>query len=509
LSTIQYFRDEYEAHIQEKRCPAASCEGMIISACQHTCPAGIDVPNYVAYVAEGKFYEAAELIRERNPFPAICGRICHHPCEFKCRRGELDDPVAIRALKRVAADWYYTNVDTDPEPFPIRYSRKAAVVGAGPAGLSCAFYLRKMGYPVTVYEALPVGGGMMGVVIPDFRLPKDTIQREIQYIQARGVEIEYNSPITTQSSVENLLNEGFDAVFIAAGTQRSQRIGIPGELEGVDGLVYGLGFLRDVKVGKTVQVGRRVAVIGGGNTAMDAARTSRRLGSQEVHVYYRRTREEMPVTVREYEEAVEEGIQFHFLVNPTRIVHEDWRVKGLECIRMKPGEADESGRRRPVPIPGSEFFVEADTVIPAVGQAPDLSFLPEDTKLERARWGALQVHSNTLATNIPGIFAGGDFVTGPTTVIQAIASGRRAALAIEKYFNEDRTPVEILDEKTDVEHEVEMATDQEELEARRRIGIPILPPDQRIKGFMEVESGYTPEQAAEEAKRCLRCDLEV
>jgi NADH-quinone oxidoreductase subunit F len=509
LSTIRYFRDEYEAHIQEKKCPAASCEAIIISACQHACPAGIDVPNYVAYVAESKFFEAAELIRERNPFPAICGRICHHPCEFKCRRGELDDSVGIRALKRVAADWYYTHVDKDPEPFPIIHDQRVATIGAGPAGLSCAFYLRQMGYRTTVFEAQPVGGGMMGWVIPDFRLPKEVIQREIQYIKARGVEIHYNEPITSQRRVEDLLQQGFDAVFIAAGAQRSQRIGIPGELEGIDGLIYGLGFLRDVKVGKSVQVGRRVAVLGGGNTALDGARTARRLGADEVHIYYRRSREEMPVTAREYHEAVDEGIEFHFLTNPTRIVHENWQVKGLECIQMELGEADETGRRRPVPIEGTEFFVEADTVIPAVGQAPDLSFLPEDTKLERARWGALQVSSNTLATNIPGIFAGGDFVTGPTTVIQAIAAGRRAALAIDKYFRGDDTPVEIRDEKCAIDHEVEMAADQEELEERQRVEIPMLPPERRIKGFMEVESGYTEEQAMEEAKRCLRCDLET
>lgn len=241
---------------------------------------------------------------------------------------------------------------------------------------------------------------------------------------------------------------------------------------------------------------------------MDSARTARRVGAHEVRVYYRRTQEEMPVTAREYREAVEEGIQFHFLVNPTRIVHENWRVKGLECIRMKPGEVDETGRRRPVPIEGSEFFVEAETVIPAVGQAPDLSFLPEDTKLERARWGALQVNPNTLATNLPGIFAGGDFVTGPTTVIQAIAAGRRVALAIDKYFRGDTTRVEIRDEKCEVQHEVEMAGDQEELEAQKQVEIALMPAEQRIMSFMEIEMGYTEEEARQEAKRCLRCDRE-
>jgi NADH-quinone oxidoreductase subunit F len=508
LSTIRYFREEYEAHIREKKCPACACDGMIISACQHACPAGIDVPNYIAYIAGGKYLEATELIRERNPFPAICGRICHHPCEGKCRRGELDDPVAIRALKRFAADWYYTHVTEEPEPFPVTRPQRVAIIGAGPAGLSCAFYLRKMGYRTTVFEALPLGGGMMGVVIPDFRLPKEVIQKEIDYIVARGVEIQYNTPVTSQRNVEDLLQEGFQAVFIAAGAQRSQRIGIPGEIEGLEGLIYGLSFLRDIKVGKPVKVGPRVAVIGGGNTAMDASRAALRLGAKEVNVYYRRAREEMPVTRREYEEAVEEGVIFNFLVNPTRIVQQDWKVKGMECIRMRPGEADESGRRRPVPIQGSEFFVEADTIIPAVGQAPDLSFLPEDTKLERARWGALQVDSNTLSTNVQGIFAGGDFVTGPSSVIEAIAAGRRAAIAIDKYLRGDTTPVEIRDEKVEVEHEVRMAGDEEELGEMPRLEVPVLSPKSRVRGFMEVEEGYSEEQAIEEAKRCLRCDLE-
>lgn len=506
LTTIAHFRDEYETHIQERRCPAASCEQMIISACQHACPAGIDVPNYVGFIAEGRFAEAAELIRERNPFPSICGRICHHPCETKCRRGELDEPVAIRALKKFAADWYFEHVEKVPEPFPVSKKQRVAVVGAGPAGLTCAFFLRKMGYRVVVLEALPLGGGMMGVAIPDFRLPKEVIQREIHYIQARGVEIRYNSPVTTQRSVEDLLKEEFQAVFIAAGAQRSQLLGIPGELDGIEGLHYGLRFLRDVKVGKKVDVGERVAVIGGGNTALDAARTARRLGAREVHIYYRRTREEMPVSPKELHEAEEEGVKVHCLVSPTRIVHENWRVKGIECVRMRLGEADESGRRRPLPIESSEFFAEAHTVIPAVGQAPDLSFLTEESRLERVRWGALRVNSNTLSTNVPGIFAGGDLVTGPTSVIQAIASGRRAALAIDKYLMGDPTRVEIKDEKCVEEPEAALLPQQSA--PASRVEVPMLPPGERLKGFMEAERGYSEQEAVAEALRCLRCDRE-
>ncbi len=530
LAAIEQFRHEFDAHIEDKRCPAAACDAMVMSACQHTCPAGIDVPTYVSYIAEGKYIEATAVIRERNPFPSICGRVCHHPCEKRCRRGELDEPVSIRILKRFAADWYFKHVESPPAPFPITRKQKVAIVGAGPSGLTCAYFLRRMGYQATVFEALPVGGGMMGVAIPQFRLPKDIIEREIRYIEACGVEIQYNSPINVNRTLETLKKEGYDAVFLGAGANSSQKMGVPGELEGIEGLQYGLSLLRDIKVGKQVKVGERVAIIGGGNTANDSARACLRLGAKEVNVYYRRTRDEMPVSDHEFQEAVEEGIHFHFLTAPTRIVSENWKVTGLECIRMRLGTADQSGRRRPVPIEGSEFFVPADTVIASVGQAPDLTFLPPDMKLELARWGALKVNANTLCTNVPWIFAGGDFVTGPTTVIQAIAAGRRGAIAIDKYLRSDPSRVDIPDERHAVvfrisrgktpmlESVVEVlegkanggakADKEEEVEMKPRAPVPSLAPEERINGFEEIELGYSEGQAREQARRCLRCDLE-
>ncbi|MFH1646108.1 MAG: FAD-dependent oxidoreductase, partial [Chloroflexota bacterium] len=267
ISTIKYFRDEYEAHIREKKCPAAVCESLMISPCQHTCPAGINIPIYVAHIAACEYAQAIETIRERNPFAAVCGRICHHPCEGRCRRGELDDPVAIRMLKRYAADWYDAHGAelAKVEPFPVTKKERVAVVGAGPTGLSCAYFLAQAGYPVTVFEALPLGGGMLSVALPEFRLPRATIQQDIDYISRRGVDIKYNTPINANFSVDHLQRDGFKAVFIAAGAQRSQRIGIPGELEDTQGLYYGLRFLRDVRLGREVKVGARVAVIGGGN----------------------------------------------------------------------------------------------------------------------------------------------------------------------------------------------------------------------------------------------------
>jgi len=508
LSTINYFRDEYETHIKEKKCPAAVCDALMISPCQHTCPVGINIPKYVAHIAAGEYREAIDTIRERNPFPAICGRICHHPCETRCRRGELDDPVAIRELKRFAADWYFEHITEDPEPFPQIKSQRVAVVGAGPTGLSCAYFLAQMGYPVTIFEALPIGGGMLSVAIPDFRLPPEIIQKEIDFIAKKGVEIRYNTPINVNFTVEDLRKNGFNAVFIAAGAQRSQRIGIPGELEDMTGFHYGLRFLRDIKLGRQVKVGHQVAVIGGGNVALDTARSALRLGADEVNIFYRRSREEMPVTEVEYDQAIAEGIKVNFLVSPTRIESENWEVTGLQCIQMSLGEPDESGRRRPIPITGSEFFVAADTVIAAVGQAPDLSFLPADSALERTRWETLVVDSNTLATNISGIFAGGDFVTGPAMVIDAVAAGRRGAIAMDKYLKGDISRVEMYDRKAGFIGELPSQEIEETWERQPRIAAPTLSVKQRKVSFDEVELAYSEKRAGQEAKRCLRCDLE-
>ncbi|MBW1763164.1 MAG: FAD-dependent oxidoreductase [Deltaproteobacteria bacterium] len=508
LSTLKYFRKEYEDHILEQRCSGAVCDSMVISACQHACPAGIDVPNYVAAVAMGKYEQAVEIIRERNPFPAVCGRICVHPCEFKCRRGELDDPVAIRSIKRFAADWYFDNVGTITEPFPVTRSERIAIVGAGPAGLTCAYYLAKAGYRTTVFESQPNGGGMLGITVPEFRLPKAVIDQEIDYIRKCGTEIIYNSPIDAKHTVNDLLEEGFSSVFIAAGAQESMRGGIPGEDEALEGLYYGLKFLADVRSGKTVQIKGRVVVIGGGNVAIDTARTALRIGADDVRILYRRTIEEMPAWEKDIEEAVEEGITIEPLWAPKQVLHQDTRVTGVEFAQSKT-VFDETGKSFLSVDEETTQIVETDNVVISIGQAPDIRFLSKDSQIERSLWGSLKVDENSLATNMPGVFAGGDFTTGPSTVIQAIASGRRAALAIDKYLAGDKGRVEILDEKTAMVEESGLALDDESGEEKHRVDVKLEIPEERVKDFREVEKGFSVEkEACEEAMRCLRCDLE-
>ena len=511
LSTIKYFRDEYEAHIRDKRCPGAVCESLVVSACHHTCPVGISVPKYVAAIGEGRYHEAVEVIRERNPFPAICGRICHHPCEIKCRRGELDEAVAIRSLKRFAADWYFYYRPQPPEPFPLTRKEKVAVVGAGPTGLTCAFYLRRMGYPVTVFEASPVGGGMLMVGVPEFRLPKAVVQKEVEYIRQRGVEIRYNTPINVNYTIDSLREEGYQSVFIAAGSQKSQRIGIPGEEENLRGLFYGLRFLRDVKLEREIEVGQKVIVIGGGNVAVDVARSARRLkwekdGQREIHVFCLESREEMPAFKEDVEAALEEGVFIHDSLGVKRVLSEDRRFTGIETLAVQ-SVFDGEGRFNPTFISGTEGLVYGDTIVMAVGQAPDLSFLPSDSKLERSKWERLVVDANTLSTNIPGVFAGGDFVTGPTYIIEAIAAGRRAAVSIDKYFRRDTSRIVFLDKRESPRPEELAAALEGVEEGKPRVKTVLLAPEDRILDFREIELGFGEEKAREEAKRCLRCDL--
>jgi len=502
LSTLRHFREEYEAHVIDKKCPAAVCQSLFRAPCQHTCPVGLDVPGYVALIKAGQFDQSYRLIRQRLPFPSVCGRVCHHPCEGKCRRGQIDEPVAIRHLKRAAADYAMANgVDYIPAPKP-KKNQHVAIVGAGPAGLSAAWDLAAEGYSVTVFEALPVAGGMMAVGIPEYRLPRDLIKHEIETICKLGISIKLNSPI---KDVVALLRDGFQAVFIASGAHRGEKIGIPGEeLEGVWDAIE---FLREANLGHKVTVGGKVAVIGGGNSAMDAARVALRKGAGEVHVFYRREKTDMPALPEEVLAAEEEGIQVHSLTLPTKLIGRDGRVMAMECVRLEPKEFDRSGRRTPYPIPGSEFTVDTDMVIEAIGQSPDTSFLVGDG-FKLSRGGTIVADPRTLATGVPGIFAGGDVVTGPQTVTEAIAAGQRAASSIKRFL--EGKPLSPLVERSDCEPVPvpQEPPTEEELKPTNRVPISEIDISRRRTTFEETVAPYTRSEAMMEASRCLRCDLQ-
>ena len=492
LTTIRYFRDEYEEHIKRHHCRAAVCPGLVTAPCSHTCPAEIDVPRYLRSIAKGKPAEAVAVIREKIPFPAVCGLVCFHPCEAKCRRAQLDEAIAIRMLKRYA--WEH---DTGMWKQKIKVApatgKKVGIIGSGPAGLTAAYYLAKLGHSVTVFEALPEPGGMMLVGIPDYRLPKDVLRAEIKEIEDIGVEIRTNTRV---DSIDRLFKEGYNAVFLAIGAHQGLKIGVEGEDS--PRVMECVNFLREVSLGKEVKLGDKVAVIGGGNAALDSARTALRLGTKEVTIVYRRTQAEMPASAEEVKEALEEGVQIYFLAAPSRIFSRNGRVE-LESIRMELGAMDSSGRRRPEPIKGSEFAMSFDTIIAAIGQHPEI---PHQFNLATGRGNAIQADPDTLVTSREGVFAGGDAVTGPASVIEAIAAGRRAAISIDKYLGGSGDIDETL-----APPEEAMAP-LEEAEEKRRPEMPTLPDKQRLSGFDQVELVYTDEMAIEEAERCLRCDLE-
>ncbi len=410
--------------------------------CQETCPVHIDIRKYIGLIADGKYLDALAIIRERNPLPAICGRVCHHPCEGMCNRGNQDEPVAIDALKRFVAD-YEMKLRKDgkiPKPTaPAIHKKlgKVAVVGAGPAGLTVAHDLAQKGIQTTIFEAAPIPGGMLWLAIPEYRLPRDIIQTEVDYICDLGVELKLNTPINKDYSFDDLLKEGYKAIFLGIGAHTGLKLGVPGE-DDFEGFLDCIVLLRRVNLGDTTKPGNKVIVIGGGNSAIDAARTALRTGCDEVHIVYRRTVKEMPANSWEIEEAEKEGVQISFLAAPVEIIGKNSKVAGMKCIRMKLGKLDASGRRRPVPIEGSEFMIEADVIVPAISQEPDISMLHEGHGLEISRWNSFDINYRTGQTNRPEIFAGGDDVTGPATVIEAIAAGHTAAASMERFLKGEK-----------------------------------------------------------------------
>ncbi len=515
LTTIRYFREEYEEHIKRHRCRAASCKSLAKAPCSHTCPAGIDVPRYVRLIAAGRFADAVAVIREKIPFPSVCGLVCFHPCEARCRRALVDKAIAIKALKRAAAErddgrWRRNIARTAST------GKRVAIVGSGPAGLTTAYYLARKGHTVTVFEAFEKPGGMMRYGIPEYRLPHDILDEEIEEIAAAGVTIHTKTEI---KSLDGLFKRGFNAILLALGAHRGVKLGIPGEEVGV---LDCIDFLRRVKLGHHVDLGERVAVIGGGNAAIDAARTvlrlagsehpipdaeqavldvsrmARRLGAKDVHILYRRSRNEMPASSDEMSEALAEGIKIDFLAAPLRISKEDGSIK-LDCVRMQLGSVDSSGRRHPEPILGSEFSLNFDRVISAIGEVPEI---PAEFGLSQSKWKTLTVDPDTLMTEHTGVFAGGDVVSGPASVIDAIATGRQAASSIDKYLGGNGLIDEVL-----IAPEIDAPFELEEGE-RARVPVRTLTVRERLGSFREVELGYSAEEAQSEAHRCLMCDLE-
>lgn len=464
--------------------------------CQVACPAGISGQDFLYYIAQGKFEEALEEIRRAMPFPGVCGRVCTHPCEPECERGKVDAPLSIRALHRFVADHELRNGRKKATPIEKTKEEKIAIIGSGPAGLSCAYELIKRGYPVTVFESAPKPGGMLRYGIPNYRLPKEVLDEEIGYIEELGVEIKTNHPV---KSLREIFDQGYKAIFLATGAWMSQRMGIPNEES--TGVIHGLEFLRKVNSGEKVEVGRRVAVVGGGNAAIDAARVARRLGAEEVLIIYRRSQNEMPAIKTEILEAEREGVKFHFLTSPVKALANDGKLNAIQCIRMELGEPDESGRPTPIPIPGSNFHLDVDQLIIAVGQSVDQRMFIDE--LEYTNTGTISVDPITLKTNIEGVFAGGDAVLGPADVISAVGAGQEGAISIELYL----AGVDLVKGRPAKKKKVEEVP-KEGIEKEQRKSLILIDPEKRI-GFEEVELGFADrmEIAIEESKRCLNCSV--
>ncbi len=471
--------------------------------CVNTCPAGINVQGYVQLIGQGKYKEAVQLIMEHVPLPGVLGRVCPHPCEAECRRKEVDEALSIRELKRFVADKVAPS-DLDHPKIDER-SEKVAVVGSGPAGLTVAYYLRLKGYQISLYEALPELGGMLRVGIPDYRLPLEVLDREIDHIVKSGVNVRKQTRLGKDFTLSDLEKQGFKAVFLGIGAHCGTKLNIPGE-EDFQGVLDAVDFLRPVNLGvHEPPPGRRVVVIGGGNVAFDAARTALRLSAEEIHIAYRRTREEMPAYKEEIEEALAEGVKIHYLTAPMRIHGTDGRCTGLECVKTELGEPDASGRRRPVPVEGSEFIIECDTVIPAVGQRPDLEWIESEPALKTTRWGTLEVNPHTMQTSIPHVFASGDAVTGPATVIEAISSGHKAVEAIDLFIS-GKDLGRLADELAAQEAPGQDWQEIPEGIVRKPRGEVIhRGASERARTFEEVSLGLSDEAAKREAQRCLNC----
>ncbi|NCA99120.1 MAG: hydrogenase [Clostridia bacterium] len=495
LSTIKYFRDEYDEHIRDKYCRAGVCSSLYLAPCSNACPAGVNVPGYIALIAAGRPKQAYDLVMQENPFPSVCGRVCTHPCESRCRRAQVDEPLAIRDLKRYAADEAFKNDTPKVDLVFPKKGKTVSIIGGGPSGLTCGYYLGRLGYDVTVYESQPEAGGMLAYGIPEYRLPRKMLVKEIDAIRRVGIQIRTGVEVGKDIDFDTIRDQS-EAVYIATGTQRSRKIGLPGE--NLPNVYHGMDFLRDINLGRPVDVTGIVAVIGGGSTAFDAARTALRLGAAEVHVLYRRCISDMPAEPREISEAVEEGVIIHELVVPLALTG-NLKVEKIVCQQMKLQGFDEEGRRQPVEISGTQVEFPVDLVIPAVSQYSDLPFVRPD-EIEMTSLGTFVIKGKTFKTTLPGVFAGGDVVRGSDIVIAAIADGKKAAQSIDQYLGGDG----LLNKGEPIE--IPAAEDDDELLEHGRFAMKYLDPKVRKQSFAEVAQGFHKLDAIAEAMRCLRCD---
>lgn len=506
LSTMRWFRDEYEAHIFDRHCPAGTCKDLVGAPCQTGCPVGTEVWRYVAHVARGETELAYQAIREANPFPSVCARVCSHPCEDVCRCGATGgEPIAVRSLKRYVVD------HVDPTSFTVTIkpatdrSKKVAVIGAGPSGLTAAHYLSIKGHKVTVFEKENEPGGMLFNGIPAYRLPRDVVRKEIASLLNANIELKCNIALGKDITVEGLLASGFDAVYVSIGAYKSQRLGIEGE--DVTGVIPGMAFLKANNLKGEKLAKGRVGIVGGGNTAMDAARVAlRQPGVEKVTILYRRTRDEMPAFAEEVHAALEEGIELVELVAPVAVLSTGGRLTGMRLIRNELGDQDSSGRRKPVPVKGSEFEIPLDTLIVAISEQPDAEAFQG---LRTTKWGTIETNVESTAAGKPGVFSGGDVARGPTGVIEAIADGKRASVMIDRYLTgrqmkmikKVRLPsIYIEPLMTDEDDESDSVVDRAVEE--------MVPVAKRRGSFVEVEMGLSLQAATDEARRCLRCDLD-
>ncbi|BBO84041.1 NADH dehydrogenase [Desulfosarcina ovata subsp. sediminis] len=509
LEILDRFADQFVATVKEKRqVPQQPCETTVTAPCISACPSNVDIPAYVEGIRMGNFAQALARVRQDCPMPGTIGRVCVRPCEASCRRGRLDEPIAIRALKRFLADnEMRTGTPSLQQPPEVYKPERVAIVGAGPAGLSCAYYLGTMGYHTTIFEAQETAGGMATYGIPSYRLPRNIMDYEVADVERMGAEIRYGVNVGEDITLDALGKEGYRAIFLAVGAPESSKMRCEGEDAGYECFMTGIHFLAEVSRGRRPVEGKKLVVVGGGNVAMDCVRSALRTGFTDVNLLYRRTEAEMPADPQEIEEAKEEGVKFHYLVAPVSIVHTEGKVSGLECQRMELGEPDASGRRRPVPVEGSNFVIDCDAIIPAVGQICVVDcVLPEEDSL--TRWKTLIVDQMTFQSRTPSVFGGGDCITGPATLIAALAAGKKAARHIAQYIEQGEcqpTIPEILQTLVNSCGVFEPDEDFVFDGITQRAEPAVLPPGTRINDFSEVEGCLSLSQAIKESERCLRC----